>query len=47
MSSTCNAAKPSSKRYKQAGVDELALTFRGPAAPQQIAAIGKAIGTFE
>jgi 5,10-methylenetetrahydromethanopterin reductase len=35
------------KRHKQAGVDELALTFSGPAARQQIAAIGKAIGTFE
>lgn len=35
------------ERYKQAGVDELALTFSGPAAQQQIAAIGKAIGRFE
>ncbi|HUO00005.1 MAG TPA: LLM class flavin-dependent oxidoreductase [Bradyrhizobium sp.] len=33
------------KRYKAAGVDELALTFSGPAAQQEIAAIGKAIGT--
>lgn len=35
------------KRYKAAGVDELALTFSGPAAQQEIAAIGKAIGTTE
>ncbi|HVX79081.1 MAG TPA: LLM class flavin-dependent oxidoreductase [Bradyrhizobium sp.] len=33
------------RRYKAAGVDELALTFTGPAAPQEIAAIGKVIGT--
>lgn len=30
-------------RYKTAGVDELALTFSGPMAQQEIAAIGKAI----
>nr|WP_249780767.1 LLM class flavin-dependent oxidoreductase [Bradyrhizobium sp. dw_78] len=31
------------KRYKAAGVDELALTFSGPSAPHEIATIGKAM----
>jgi 5,10-methylenetetrahydromethanopterin reductase len=33
------------RHYKASGVDELALTFSGPTATQEIAAIGKAIGT--
>jgi 5,10-methylenetetrahydromethanopterin reductase len=35
------------RRYKAAGVDELALTFSGPSAPHEIAAIGKAIEASE
>jgi 5,10-methylenetetrahydromethanopterin reductase len=35
------------KRYKAAGVDELALTFSGPSAQHEIATIGKAIEDFK
>lgn len=34
-------------RYKAAGVDELALTFNGPSAQHEIAAIGETMETFE